>query len=90
MHPYPESEAHMYAVMMCESSGRAAVVNRAGPYTGLFQYADGTWRGAWNIYRDHGVLNPRAQIFATALAWRNRMQGHWGCYDRVRRSERGG
>jgi hypothetical protein len=82
-YPYPESEARMYAVMMCESEGRAAVVNRAGPYTGLFQYVRGTWRGAWNKYRDESMLNPKAQIFATALAWSLNMQNHWGCYGKT-------
>lgn len=79
-HPYDESEARMYAVMMCESGGRPAVVNKAGPYTGLFQYANGTWNDKWNAYRDDGILDPRAQIFATALAWQLNMQNHWGCY----------
>lgn len=81
-HPYPESEERMYAVMMCESGGRATIVNQAGPYSGLFQYSTATWNGDWNTYRDEGILDPRAQIFATALAWSNGMQGHWGCYSR--------
>jgi hypothetical protein len=79
-HPYAESEARMYAVMMCESGGRPLIVNPAGPYTGLFQYANGTWNGAWNTYRDRGVKDPEAQILATALAWSLDMQNHWGCY----------
>jgi len=79
-HPYEESEARMHAVMMCESGGRPSIVNPAGPYTGLFQYAKATWNGAWNIYRNDGILDPRAQIFATALAWSLDMQNHWGCY----------
>jgi len=79
-HPYPESEARMYAVMMCESTGRVAIVNPAGPYTGLFQYAAGTWNDTWNTYRGDGMLDAKAQIFATALAWSRDMQSHWGCY----------
>lgn len=79
-HPYPESEARMYAVMMCESTGRVAMVNPAGPYTGLFQYAAGTWNDTWNTYRGDGILDAKAQIFATALAWSRNMQNHWGCY----------
>jgi murein DD-endopeptidase MepM/ murein hydrolase activator NlpD len=79
-HPYADSEERMYEVMMCESRGRAGMVNPAGPYTGLFQYGSGTWSGAWNLYRDQSVLDPRAQIFATALAWQRHMQGQWGCY----------
>ena len=79
-HPYTDSEDRMYAVMMCESRGQAALVNRAGPYSGLFQYSSGAWNGAWNTYRSQGVLDPRAQIFATALAWQRNMQGQWGCY----------
>lgn len=82
-HPYPESEDKMYAVMMCESGGRADIVNPAGPYVGLFQYVDGTWNGDWNQYRDQGITNARAQIFATALAWNLNMQSHWGCYTRA-------
>lgn len=81
-HPYPDSEERMYAVMMCESGGRATVVNSAGPYSGLFQYSPATWSGDWNTYRDEDILDPQAQIFATALAWSNGMQGHWGCYSR--------
>ena len=79
-HPYPESEARMYAVMMCESTGRVAIVNPAGPYTGLFQYVASTWNDTWNTYRGDGMLDARAQIFATALAWSRNMQNHWGCY----------
>lgn len=78
-HPYPDSEDRMYALMMCESRGQAALVNPAGPYSGLFQYSSATWRGAWNTYRDQSVLDPRAQIFATALAFQRHMQGQWGC-----------
>lgn len=81
-HPYPESEQRMFDVMMCESGGRPKVVNPAGPYTGLFQYAAGTWNDAWNSYRDVGITDSRAQIFATALAWQRGMQSHWGCYKR--------
>jgi hypothetical protein len=74
----------MYAVMMCESRGQAALVNSAGPYTGLFQYSTATWKSAWNQYRDQSVLDARAQIFATALAWQMHMQGQWGCYTHPR------
>ncbi|MEM9180172.1 MAG: hypothetical protein AAGA89_10690 [Pseudomonadota bacterium] len=81
-HPYPESEEKMFEVMMCESGGRANIVNPAGPYSGLFQYVAGTWAGDWNQYRDSDILDARAQIFATALAWNNNMQSHWGCYSR--------
>ncbi|MEO0465573.1 MAG: hypothetical protein AAF216_03445 [Pseudomonadota bacterium] len=81
-HPYRESEERMYAVMMCESGGQASIVNPVGPYTGLFQYSEGTWNGDWNDYRAEGILNARAQVFATALAWTKDMQGHWGCYTR--------
>ena len=79
-HPYADSEERMYAVMMCESRGQAGLVNQAGPYSGLFQYGPSTWRGAWNTYRDQNIRDARAQIFATALAWHNHMQGQWGCY----------
>lgn len=82
-HPYPDSEERMYAVMICESGGRATIVNPAGPYSGLFQYGPALWSGDWNIYRDQDILDPQAQIFATALAWSNGMQGHWGCYSRA-------
>ncbi|MEM7459809.1 MAG: hypothetical protein AAF331_10130 [Pseudomonadota bacterium] len=82
-HPYPENEDKMYAVMMCESGGRADVVNPAGPYSGLFQYVEGTWSGDWNAYRDSDIFDARAQIFATALAWNQNMQSHWGCYSRA-------
>jgi hypothetical protein len=79
-HPYEESEARMYAVMMCESGGRPLIANPAGPYTGLFQYSNATWNGAWTTYRDRGVKSAEAQIMATALAWSLNMQSQWGCY----------
>jgi hypothetical protein len=79
-HPYEESEARMYAVMMCESGGRPLIANPAAPYTGLFQYSNATWNGAWNTYRDRGVKSAEAQIMATALAWSLNMQSQWGCY----------
>jgi hypothetical protein len=81
-HPYADSEERMYAVMLCESRGQAAIVNPAGPYSGLFQYSRATWSGDWNTYRDQDILDPRAQIFSTALAWSNGMQRQWGCYSR--------
>jgi hypothetical protein len=79
-HPYEESEARMFAVMMCESGGRPLIANPAGPYTGLFQYSNATWTGTWNTYRDRGVKSAEAQIMATALAWSLNMQSQWGCY----------
>ena len=80
---YAESADRMYAVMMCESGGRAAVVNPVGPYKGLFQYSPLTWNGPWNTYREDGILDARAQIFATALAWSRKMQQQWGCYKKT-------
>lgn len=82
-HPYPETEQRMYDVMICESGGNATIVNKAGPYTGLFQYSDATWNGAWNTYAAEGLTNAKAQIFATALAWSRKMQGQWGCYKKT-------
>jgi hypothetical protein len=73
----------MYAVMMCESGGKASIVNTAGPYKGLFQYSPLTWNGPWNTYRDQGILDPKAQVFATALAWSLKMQRQWGCYKKT-------
>lgn len=78
-HPYADSEERMYNVMMCESRGQAAIVSPAG-HSGLFQYSGATWNGDWNTYRDQGILNARAQIFATSLAWQRNMQRQWGCY----------
>ena len=78
LHPYPESVEAMWAVMICESSGNAAVV--AAGHHGLFQYSPETWGGSWNPYRDQSILEPRAQIFATAKAWQDGYQTWWGCY----------
>ena len=83
LHPYPDSETRMFDVMMCESGGKPSIVNPAGPYTGLFQYATDTWNGDWNTYRDNQITDARSQIFATALAWNLSMQSHWGCYTRA-------
>ena len=82
-HPYADSEARMNAVMMCESGGRAGVVNPVGPYSGLFQYAVPTWKDKWNTYAGGGILDAKSQIFATALAWSLKMQSHWGCYKKT-------
>jgi hypothetical protein len=78
VHPYTEAIDVMWEVMICESSGRADVV--AGSYSGLFQYDSATWAGDWNPYRANAVLDPRAQIFATAKAWLDGNQHWWGCY----------
>jgi hypothetical protein len=77
-HPYSESVEQMWEVMLCESSGDPDLV--AGPYHGLFQYAQETWAGDWNPYRDRPILDPQAQIFATAKAWHDGYQSWWGCY----------
>ncbi len=78
LYPYSEALDQMWAVMLCESSGRANAV--AGEYYGLFQYSPATWAGDWNPYRDQSILDARAQIFATAKAWYEGNQGWWGCY----------
>jgi hypothetical protein len=77
-HPYGEAVDVMWEVMICESSGRADEV--AGSYSGLFQYDSATWSGDWNPYRANPILDPRAQIFATAKAWQDGNQHWWGCY----------
>jgi hypothetical protein len=77
-HPYSEPIELMWQVMLCESSGRADEV--AGSYSGLFQYDSATWSGDWNPYRANPILDPRAQIFATAKAWQDGNQHWWGCY----------
>lgn len=82
-HPYADSEDRMYAVMMCESRGKAGIINPYGGYIGLFQYAPATWSDTWNIYKDGGIKDARSQIFATALAWKLKMQSHWGCYKKT-------
>lgn len=84
LHPYPESVDAMWAVMICESSGNATLV--AAPYHGLFQYHGDTWSGEWNPYRAEDILDPRAQIFATAKAWQDGNQAWWGCYAGAQRS----
>jgi hypothetical protein len=78
VHAYSEAIDVMWEVMICESSGRADVV--AGAYSGLFQYDNATWDGDWNPYRSNPILDPRAQIFATAKAWHDGNQHWWGCY----------
>ena len=77
-YPYSESVEQMWEVMICESSGNPDLV--AGSYNGLFQYSQATWEGDWNPYRDRPVLDPQAQIFATAKAWHDGYQSWWGCY----------
>jgi hypothetical protein len=77
-HPYSEPLEVMWQVMLCESSGQADQV--ANNYYGLFQYQQATWAGDWNPYRANPILDPRAQIFATAKAWQDGNQHWWGCY----------
>ncbi len=78
LHPYSETVEHMWAVMLCESGGQPNASN--GVNHGLFQFSADTWAGAWNAYRDQPILDPRAQIFATAQAWQAGYQSWWGCY----------
>jgi hypothetical protein len=78
LHPYSEPLDVMWSVMLCESSGDANAV--VGMYFGLFQFQSETWSGEWNPYRDLPILDPRAQIFATAKAWQDGNQHWWGCY----------
>jgi hypothetical protein len=78
VHPYAESIEVMWQVMLCESSGEASQV--FGGYYGLFQYSPDTWSGDWNPYRTSPILDPQAQIFATAKAWHDGNQHWWGCY----------
>jgi hypothetical protein len=77
-HPYSEPIEVMWQVMLCESSGQAEQV--AESFYGLFQYQQATWAGDWNPYRAEPILDPRAQIFATAKAWQDGNQHWWGCY----------
>jgi hypothetical protein len=77
-HPYSEPIELMWQVMLCESSGQAEQV--AERYYGLFQYQQATWAGDWNPYRANPILDPHAQIFATAKAWQDGNQHWWGCY----------
>jgi len=61
----------LYRLMMAESGGVATASN--GIDLGLFQYAPGTWKGAWNPWRSASIFDGGAQIKATALAIQ---QGH--------------
>ena len=56
----------LYRLMMAESGGVAGASN--GVNKGLFQYADGTWRGSWNPWRASSIFDGAAQIRATGLA----------------------
>jgi hypothetical protein len=55
-------------LMLAESGGSASAAN--GPYCGLFQYTNGTWKGSWNPWRATDIFDGGAQIKATALAIR--------------------
>ena len=79
-YPYPEPADKMYRVMMCESAGDRQAVGGRGRYYGLFQYIPATWRGSWNPYRTADLYDAKAQIFATAAAWKRGMQNQWSCY----------
>jgi len=77
-HPYSDPIEVMWQVMLCESSGQPDQVSNS--YYGLFQYQPDTWAGEWNPYRASPILDPHAQIFATAKAWQDGNQHWWGCY----------
>lgn len=78
LYPYPEPVDFMWAVMICELEGKADAVGEN--YYGLFQYAPETWAGDWNPYHDYPILDPHAQILATAKAWHDGYQVWWsGC-----------
>jgi hypothetical protein len=77
-HPYSEPIEVMWQVMLCESSGQPDQISDS--YYGLFQYQQTTWAGDWNPYRTSPILDPHAQIFATAKAWQDGNQHWWGCY----------
>ena len=62
---YHVSADGLYRLMQYESGGNRYA---GGTYKGLFQYYPGTWRGAWNPWRDLGIYNGWAQIRATASA----------------------
>lgn len=75
---YGVSAEGLYRLMILESGGKVRAVS-SGRFYGLYQYALGTWRGAWNPWRAQSVFDGSAQIEASAYAIKKGMgRNLWG------------
>jgi hypothetical protein len=74
---YGQSESTMVRVARCESALDPCAVNRSGPYYGLFQYLQSTWKTT--PYGDRDIFDPEAQSLATARMWKQGRKNEWAC-----------
>jgi soluble lytic murein transglycosylase-like protein len=74
---YDQSPKKMVRVARCESNLDPCAVNPAGPYRGLFQFLDSTWRST--PYRHDNVYDPKANALAAAWMWREGRRDEWTC-----------
>ncbi len=74
---YGQSAKDMERVARCESGLNPCAVNRSGPYYGLFQFLESTWRTT--PYKDSSIYDPEAQALATAWMWKEGRKNEWAC-----------
>ena len=74
---YGQSKSDMVRVARCESALDPCAVNRSGPYYGLFQYLQSTWKTT--PYGDRDIFDPEAQSLATAWMWKQGRKNEWAC-----------
>jgi hypothetical protein len=78
---YNQSYKKMLCVAKCESNLTACATNPAGPWRGLFQFSDSTWK--WTPYRKRDIYNPRFNALAAGWMWKKHDPAdHWTCYGR--------
>ncbi|MBA3450743.1 MAG: transglycosylase SLT domain-containing protein [Chloroflexia bacterium] len=74
---YGQSANDMERVARCESALNPCAVNRSGPYYGLFQFLESTWKTT--PYAGSSIYDPEAQALATAWMWKEGRKNEWAC-----------
>ena len=72
-----QSERAMLRVAQCESNYDPCAVNRAGPYYGLFQFLESTWKTT--PYDRDDIFDPKTNALATAWMWKEGRRNEWAC-----------
>ncbi len=74
---YNQSESAMLRVARCESNLDPCAVNSRGPYYGLYQFLESTWRTT--PYRRDDIFDPKPQALAAAWMWKQGRKNEWAC-----------
>lgn len=74
---YNQSEKAMLRVARCESNLDPCAVNRSGPYYGLYQFLESTWKTT--PYKRDDIFDPKAQALAAAWMWKQGRKNEWAC-----------